>query len=184
MSQRGYTLFELLVVIAICAVTASFAITSAQAFFKREEARRVIDNLRILIQTGKTHALTHRRHLTICGSLDGKNCHPDWNSGLLLLEDANNNGVQDGSDQVLQYIALNIAPSTLSWSGFGGPRLSIENTGITFAGNGAFTYCRQDQDLLYRRQLIINRGGRVRLSKDSNHDGIHEDNSGNPVRCR
>ena len=49
MSQRGYTLFELLVVIAICAVTASFAITSAQAFFKREEARRVIDNLRILI---------------------------------------------------------------------------------------------------------------------------------------
>lgn len=183
MTQRGFTLTESLIVLTILSVLVSVAWPAINHFFKRHEAMKVVDSLQTLLSAGRAYALSNHRSLTLCGSSDSKRCDAVWTGGLLLLEDANRNGLVDGNDRILQFVALNIQPSQLVWRGFGGNKVIIERFGTTFASNGTFTYCWQDQDPLYRRQVVINRAGRVRKSQDRNRDGIHEDSSGQPISC-
>lgn len=179
---RGYTLIELLSVILITAILASLAVPLFNTLQKRIEALIVITRLENLINNSRNNALIHHRSLTICGS-HGIMCDNNWSKGILLLQDSNRNGIVDGTDQILNYVPLNIKRGTLTWRGFGGSRIVIESLGTTFSSNGSFTYCSLDNDPLYTRQVVINRGGRVRTSRDTNHDGIHEDGSGHNLIC-
>lgn len=181
--SRGFTLTEVLVTAVISAVTISVAIPSYSALIKTLEARNVAYSLQELVHFGRNYALRSHSALTICGSTDTFHCDGNWSRGALVMEDGNRNGVMDGNDRILQFVTFNLKQATLTWNGFSGSRVVIESFGTTFASNGTFTYCRQDSDPLYRRQVVINRGGRARLSRDINGDGIHENSQGVPIVC-
>ncbi len=183
MTQRGFTLIELLISVTILTIIITIALPSLNAVLKRREADNVVNTLQMVVQAGRIYALNSHHSLTICGSSDGKRCNASWSNRVLLMEDANRNGIIDGPDRVLQSETLNIQPSQLVWRGFGGNTIIIGSFGTTYASNGTFTYCRKDKDPFYSRQVVINRGGRARKSQDRNKDGIDEDSSGNPISC-
>lgn len=181
--SRGFTLVEILVTVFILAILATTANYNFQKLLKTHEANRISVELRSLIAFGRSYALTNRRSLTLCGSSNGYICDKNWAVGALMIEDANRNSIVDGADRVLRYLPLNLNGSTIKWSGFSGNQLIFESQGITYASNGTFTYCRNDKDALYSRQVIVSRGGRPRPSQDQNGDGIYEDTNGNTINC-
>ena len=179
---RGFSLIETLTVTLLISILTYIAIPLFHTLQQRIEILTVIRELENLINTSRHRALIHHQPLTICGS-QGTTCDNNWSKGILLLQDNNRNGVEDGSDKILKYIPLNITRGTLTWRGFSGTRIIIESLGTTFASNGSFTYCSLDNDPLYIRQVVVNRGGRVRVSRDINNDGIHEDSSSRNLVC-
>ncbi len=182
-SSHGFTLIELLSVTVILAILASIATPYCYTLHKRLEARIVTATLQELIHASRNYALNSHKALTICGSSDRVNCNGNWTVGALLMEDANRNGLLDGSDQILKFEGFDLSQAKLTWRGFSGNRVIIESFGTTLASNGSFTYCRLDADPLYRRQVIVNRAGRARPSRDANGDGIHENSQGSPIVC-
>lgn len=181
--SHGFTLIECLTTIAVLAVICSIAVSSYSALLKTIEARNTIFTLQQLIHASRNDALNSHKALTICGSSDSLHCDGHWTVGVLIIEDANRNGIAEGNDRILRFIGFHLTQATLTWRGFGGNRITVESFGTAFASNGTFTYCRNDTDPLYRRQVIISRGGRARLSRDTNGDGIHENSQGNPISC-
>lgn len=179
---RGYTLFELLIILSIISIFVAIAAPSLKQLRQRIETVTVIANVEELLNGARIHALINHQTLTVCGSR-GTICDNDWTKGILVFRDVNRNGVINSTDELLNYVPLNIQSATLAWRGFGGNRIVIEHTGTTFASNGSLLYCPNDSNPLYIRQIVINRGGRVRHSRDTNQDGIHEDANGNNLIC-
>ena len=181
--SRGFTLVEMLVAVCILSILIITANYNFQKILKTQEANRISIELRNIVSFGRSYALNNRRSLTLCGSSNGLLCDKNWSVGALIIEDANRNAIVDGADRVLRYLPLNLAASTIKWKGFSGNQLIFESQGITYASNGTFTYCRNDQESLYSRQVIVSRGARSRPSQDTNNDGVHEDSNGDPINC-
>jgi len=77
------------------------------------------------------------------------------------------------------------AGETLQWRAFQSrPYLQIEPSGFMRHQSGNFTWCPASRNARFARQLVVNATGRVRLSQDTDGDGIHEDSAGNPLHCR
>lgn len=182
-NSRGFSLLELLTAMTVFGIILAFTSINMHHWLKRYQAYLTSTELHLLVLHARTYAVTHHRPLTLCGSSNGKLCDKKWDKGALLFEDANRNGMIDNIDIVIQYKEFNLKNAKLSWQGFGGSRLVFESMGITYASNGTFTYCEQDNNPLYSRQVIVNRGGRPRKSIDKNGDGLHEDSTGQPIQC-
>lgn len=180
--MKGFSLTELLVITLISSILALWAAHSSTLLQKKIELYTTLYQLKQLIDVNKNRALTKHQALTICGSR-GTVCDQSWSVGILLFQDNNRNGIIEQNDVVITYLPLQLKTATLSWRGFNTTRLVIEPLGITFASNGSFTYCPNDNDRSYIRQIVVNRGGRVRLSRDSNSDGIHENGNGQALTC-
>ncbi len=179
----GFTLIEQLTIVILVVIISQIAMTQYDLFLKKIEAITVNAEIKNLMVSGRNLALQSHCALTICGSSTGSSCDNNWNSGALLVQDHNRNGLIDGSDRILQFLPLNIRSADLTWHGFSGNRITIEAFGTTYASNGTFNYCSKDHNPQLHRQIVINRGGRVRSSIDTNHDGIHEDSQGIPIVC-
>jgi len=180
---RGFTLIELLVTITVFCIVTLFANHNFSHWRKTQQSYRTSIELQHSIHFARAYAISNRRPLTFCGTLDQQSCASDWSKGALLFEDGNRNGVIDNADRIIKYVPLSLNNAKLRWNGFSGQRLIFESMGITYASNGTFTYCELDKNPLYSRQVIVSRGGRARLSKDKNGDGFHEDINGNVITC-
>lgn len=183
MRQQGFALAELCVVLAICAILSTFAFQKMQGILARVEVTRITAELYQLCLSARAKAAHIKLPLTLCGSRNGLVCDHQWATGALLFIDKNRNHILDADDSRLEYRAFQISPATLKWQGFGEKVLSIEGLGIPFASNGSFSYCSADKQPVYRRQVIVNRSGRVRVSMDRNGDGIHEAADGGNIDC-
>ena len=181
--SHGFSLIECLTAMAVLAIIYCIAVPSYSALLKSIEARSTIFTLQQLIHASRNDALNSHKALTICGSGDSLHCDGNWTIGVLIMEDANRNGIVEGSDRILKFIDLHLKQATLTWRGFSGSRVTVESLGTAFASNGAFNYCGNDSDPLYHRQVIVSRGGRAKLSRDTNGDGVHENSQGNPISC-
>lgn len=181
-NMKGFSLTELLVTTLILSILALWAANLSSQLQKTIELYTTLNRVKQLIDVNKHRALNKHQALTICGSR-GESCDQNWSVGILLFQDNNRNGVIEQNDAVIEYVPLHLKTANLSWRGFNTTRLVIEPLGITFASNGSFNYCPKDNDRSYIRQIVINRGGRVRFSRDSNADGIHENGNGEPLTC-
>jgi len=180
---RGFTLIELLVAITIFCIVTLVANHNFSHWRKTQQAYRTSIEVQHVIHFARAYAISNRRPLTFCGTLDQQTCVNNWSKGALLFEDGNRNGVIDNADRIIKYVPLDLNNAKLTWHGFSGQRLIFESMGITYASNGTFTYCELDKNPLYSRQVIVSRGGRARLSKDNNGDGFHEDSNGGMINC-
>lgn len=180
---RGYTLIETLTTIIIIGIILLFAQSNMSAWKKRQQAELSYKELRQMVSFARNHAIGSRRPLTLCGSSNGTLCDNNWSVGVLLFEDANRNALIDEADYILKYWPLTLQQAKLTWSGFGGTKMTFEIMGITSASNGTFTYCELDKNPLYSRQVIVSRGARARLSQDKNGDGLHDNTQGNTIVC-
>ena len=97
--------------------------------------------------------------------------------------DKNGDRQYNNDDTLLYQFYSEDEKSTLTWRAFG-HRKSLQwlETGITNHQNGSFEFCyagKADK----ARGLFLTKAGRIRFSKDSNGDNIHENSTGKPISC-
>lgn len=180
----GFTLIELLFVILITCLLSFMAAGMWSSLKLRMEARSVIATLANSLYLARNTAISTQMPVTVCGSRNATVCDGQWQSGVLVFSDVNGQESPSASAKILGFYPTVSPTSVIAWRGFGSKtHVRFDRMGRTSASNGGFVYCPGNKDVHYARQVIINRGGRVRFSADRDGDGMHEDASGNTLRC-
>lgn len=178
--QLGITLLEMMITLAIAAILVTIVAPGAQSILQKNQIAAEINDVSAALQFARFQAIEQQRTTIVCPSSDYSQCdNDDWRLAKIVFTDANGNGRRDANEALL----FSTQPMS-STNAMTGPDQSIrfdDFGGITAATS--ILLCPNNNNDELARQLDINLQGKVRLSRDTNNDGVHEDDAGNSLDC-
>lgn len=181
--DRGFTLVEILIVVVIAGIVLASGLPHYRQLVARHQATTVVNWLISSIHFARYNAASKGITVTLC-ALEGNRCTKNWHRGLALFVDNNQNGRLDSEEKVLANIKPVTEVGSIAWRSFGRkPYLQFTAMGHTNFQNGNITYCPKDQNILYRRQIVITVQGRPRRVHTRNLAGQPIDRQGRVLKC-
>ncbi len=159
---RGVTLTELLCCVAVAGVLASQGLPALSGMFDRARVNSAAGDMRAAIMAARLHAMQRAQRVDVVPVAD-----QDWNSGWVVIIDANNNQQLDPGETVLRpssrpsgaaQVSAMLSDSKrayLAFSASGRPRSAASPTQSQF---GSFVFSHGQE----KRKLVIGFLGRVR----------------------
>lgn len=183
-SHRGVTLIELAVAMVVLGVLAAAAVPSFVRLLRDARRATVLSELTASLNLARAEALSRGLPVSVCRSADATSCNSgSWERGWVVFVN-NDNDVPAAIDagEVILKVRQETQPSyTLA------PNSNYANF-ITYRADGTvnnlgrITYC-DPRGAAAARAVLINAAGRARLSRDTDHDGIDEDEAGVDLVC-
>lgn len=164
---------------AVLFVIMTVGIPSMQVMLIKTQVTSQINELSAVIQFARHTAINEQASAVMCPTTNFSTCSADWNDPKIVFADFDGDGSRGDGEDILAGAGNILANFNLT-----GP-----NSSISFQGNGAVAspatllLCHKDNEATFARALIISLQGRVKLSRDSDEDGVHEDNSGTDLSC-
>lgn len=179
----GYTLLELMVTLSIAAILLLVALPSFAHIFKSNDMSATLNQVTSLLNNARYTAISNKNIVTLCPSKDFESCSGTWSDGAIMFNDYDGDRQFNNNDQPLRTWQPSSSNISLSFRAFGYKKsLQWLPTGITNHQNGTFVFCYQNAPK-YSKALIMTKSGRIRVSQDSDNDGIDELASGDPLPC-
>lgn len=180
----GITLLELLLALAVLGVLLGIALPDMSDWAEAARARTVTRSLAAQIALARSTAAARQQWVSICPTVDQLACGGSWREGSMVFSDRNGDRRVNQDDAVIRLHGPLPEGETLQWRAFQSrPYLQIEPSGFMRYQNGNFTWCPASRDVRFARQLVVNATGRVRVSRDTDGDGIDEDSAGQALSC-
>ncbi len=183
--HQGLSVSELMIALAIAAVLAGVAAPGMSSLVNRQQADAAIGQLIGAVQLTRQIAISRRVTTTLCPGR-GPRCgrRNTWHEGAMIFLDGNANSRRDAGEAIVQQLPPLAAGYRVYWRSFRNRKsLSMKPTGLTDWQNGNMLVCPPGDDPRRIRQLVVNAQGRVRVSRDSDGDGLVEGSDGRPVAC-
>ncbi len=181
--SSGFTLIELLISISIFSILIGLASPSFSNILDESQVSANVQRLTQTLQLSRSKAISDNVKVTVCPVDKSLNCGADWSTGYMAFVDNNGDRQFNENDILLIQFYSEDERSTLNWRAFGHKKsLQWLETGITNHQNGSFEFCYSDK-AKNSRALFITKAGRIRYSKDTNGDEIHENSTGNAIAC-
>ncbi len=177
--QKGLSLIELMITLSILMIILTAVGPSIQSILIKNRVISEINELSSIIQYARHQAIDEQTLVSVCPSTDYTNCSTNWNDPKMVFIDSNADTTRNADEPLLVSIEA-LSPTNIM--------TSSENI-IQFTETGqasqasALLLCHQDKKAEYARALNVTVQGRVRLSTDSNKDGVFEDTSGINLSC-
>lgn len=182
--NHGFTLLRLLVAVAIMSILTTQALPAMRDISASSTATSTINQIFQYLQYARSLALSHSRHITVCGYDEGDLCASDWEHGIKVFHDANVNGDQDPGETTMRVFRFPAGESYIDLNAsFGVSYIRFTPLGTTYNGNGNVVYCAKAGDTKFAKVLIYYRSGRVYVGQDENDNGIPENGSGDDISC-
>ncbi|TDF38692.1 pilus assembly protein [Alteromonadaceae bacterium M269] len=168
-----------MITVAIVGVLLTTVVPNARGLLIRNRIVAEVNYTSSLMQFARHTAIDEQAVTIMCPSTDFSNCTADWTQPKIVFVDANNNGTRNDDEELL--VGSEQSHDTHAITG--------PNAPIRFSGNGTVAspatilFCHNGREAEFARALILSLQGRVKLSADSNNDGIYEDNNGMPLSC-
>lgn len=159
----GFSLIELLVALAVLVILVTVAIPGYQRFIARNEVAAEVMRLKTALTLTRSAAITRRRTVTLCPSVDMTQCQIDDNAGgqAWLATLAIFDGRGEPGDELIREFGESRLPS-LSYRDDDRP-VRYAALGRSSGYNGTFRLCgRHDEGA----RVIVNNVGRVRIDSD------------------
>lgn len=177
--SRGFTVIELLVTLAVLSVVLMLAVPAFSRFTQKRAIELRSWEIRSALQLGRQLAVSQQQVWKVCTLDSGMQCTKENGVEIAVFRDDNNNHQLDAGEQLEKQLPLTDMQITLSASGRSYVRFKKNGESME---SGNFEVCASDQRFEFGRRVIIFRSGRIRLSQDSNGDGLDEAN-GVTIRC-
>jgi len=178
-AQYGMTLLEMLVTLAIAAIVLTAIAPNVQSIVAKNRTSSELNELSSVMQFARYTAIDQSTTTLLCPSSDFANCANDWNLPKIVFVDENGNGDRDNSEALL--MATQAITSSNKMTGPAGPIIFLESGTINTATS--IKICPKDNNVKYAKSINVNAQGRVRVSIDSDKNGIYEDTNGNDLSC-
>jgi type IV fimbrial biogenesis protein FimT len=177
--QKGVTLIEMLITLAIMAIAITAVAPSIQSILIKNRIVGEINELSAVIQFARSQAIDQQITTMVCPSSDYSVCSNNWNDPKIVFIDSDGSGDRGASEELLATTGAISDNNELS-----GPvnPLFFSATGEA-AANSSLILCHVNKQAEYARQLSLSLQGRVKMSSDSDRNGIHEDTTGTPLSC-
>jgi type IV fimbrial biogenesis protein FimT len=182
-NNKGLTLIEVMIVISIIALLAALSIPSFNNSLRRQQVSGETNTLFSLVYFARSEAIKRNKVITICKSDDANQCGGDWTNGWIVFSDNDKDGSRDNGELLI--LSGKIGEDyRLEWTAFGSNNyIRFTSNGLTLSQNGTFKICPSDNDETFARAVVISKTARVRLTKDSDRNGIYEDANSNDLTC-
>jgi len=171
--NRAYTLYELLLTLGLAALVLAIGVPSFSATVARQRQSVEINALFHAVHLARKTSITRRRVVSICPSVDGRDCldSRNWSNGWILFENTDRDSPPrvDAGESILHHHVV-------------GDTVTIEANRKAFtlrstvlrATNGTLVVCDRE-GRTPARALVISFTGRPRVAS--------ERTSGEPFRC-
>ncbi|MDM7861590.1 GspH/FimT family pseudopilin [Alteromonas sp. ASW11-36] len=180
LSSAGVSLIELLISVCIVTVVVTTAAPNLTLFIQRQRTIAELNELSYAIRMARHLAIDTQRQISLCPAADFVHCdHSNWSVAKIIFHDRNNNRQRDANEELL-YGSM---PARTGIDISGPKRI------VAFYGDGAsstpatFRLCPSKSQAKLERAIVISLQGRVRLSRDYNHDEVHELRPGIGIGC-
>jgi len=176
-STSGFTLLELIIAISIAGILMAMAIPSFNNVIRNNRLTTYTNELVTSLNLARSEAVKRGVSVSVRRIASGTGTY--WGtSGWNVFVDNDEDGILDTGEEVLRTYPALPAPFTLAGSNtnfLNFVRFKADGTSNTF---GSFAVCAEATPKPYTSKLIIIRPlGRIRIAKDSNNDGIPEDDT-------
>ena len=172
--MNGFTLIELLVTLAVVAIVVTIGMPSYSALMRHYQMTSAVNGMVSLLTLARVEAVRRQTLITVCPTADEQTCATDWSLPVMIFADPNRDETRGSDEPLLRVLSPS---STTSWTA-NLNYFQYRANGMVNGTMGSLFYCHESRELEYARRLVINLGGRVRLSQDRNRDGIHEEING------
>jgi len=170
----GFTLVEVLVVLALASILLSLAAPSLAAMVGSMRLTVAVNSLFSSLMLARSEAIKRKSRVVVCKSANGEGCVTagGWEQGWIVFHDANNNGIRDAGEVLLQQQQALPPGVRLSGNSPFANYVSYTATGTTSYVSGAFqagtlTACNESATQGDARQIVISSAGRPRTVKTS-----------------
>jgi type IV fimbrial biogenesis protein FimT len=177
--QKGVALVELMITVSIVAIILAFVGPSIQGILIKNRIVAEINESSYLIQYARHHAIDEQAQVVVRPSKDYSVCSSDWNDPKIVFIDNDNNAIRGVTEELL--VTLGATSST---------SLMTNSTNvIKFSGTGEanlateILLCHNDNIVDHTRSLSVSLQGRVKMSADSDRNGVNENSAGAELLC-
>ncbi|MGE6434217.1 GspH/FimT family pseudopilin [Shewanella baltica] len=162
--QKGFSLIELIISLAVLTILLTGGVPSLTDVYTQYRADSSIRIIQQTLQFARNQAITLNRTVTACAVIDEK-CVQNWQVGLTVFIDTNNNNQLDDIDKKLYITNAFDSKDIVKYNR---TAIRFQPDGLASGTNGTLKYCPSSATSPYSRAVIVNQAGRVRLSKNSN----------------
>lgn len=170
----GFSLPELMVVMALIAVLLAAAVPSFGAMTDTVRLNALQSDLLAHLQLARSEAIKRAARVAVCKSADKRRCATagGWEQGWIVFFDANNDGVRDAAETLVQSGDGAVGGLLASGNQNVARYVSFDSDGEARMASGAFqagtiTMCRASAGPVDARQIVINAFGRPRVQKST-----------------
>ncbi|MDR9423734.1 MAG: GspH/FimT family pseudopilin [Marinobacter sp.] len=181
--SAGFTLVELLVVIALISLIASYTIPSVEKLVDNSRRHASVSDMVMLINLARNSAILEQVTVTLCPLDETDTCTHDWNTRPITIfrDPDSDRALADDSD----IIRVSEVVEGGEWDAntSSRPYFRFFPSGMASYAVGNMIWCPKGNDSHLAAQIVVNMGGRLRLSEDQDGDGMIEDANGHTVTC-
>lgn len=176
---QGFSLIELMITLVVAAIVLTLAVPSLSDVVTRNRVTAEINALIATLNEGRSEAIKRGRPVSLCKSGNGTSCGGNWQDGWLLFEDVDSDGTLDAGETPIKISnGFTSGSDTLTYTATNS-YVQFKSDGFVLQ-TGTFKLCESGGAAKYARAAYISPTGRVRLSSDSNSNGIHDDGQTTP----
>ena len=183
----GFTLVELVVTLTVLGILTGIAVPQFTEFLRNSRRAATINELVASLTLARSEAVRRGVQVVVCKAVDDTAClsgaGDTWQAGWLVFvnTDADSPPVVDPDETVLKVRTDQAGAYQLR------PSAAVDDF-IVFGADGSamlppppprasFTYC-DTRGAPRARAVVVSPVGRIRLSVDTNADGVEEDDDG------
>lgn len=161
---KGFSLIELMTTLAVSAILLAIGVPSFADFYTKNRADSSIRQIQQTLWFARNQAISLNKRVTVC-ALIAEKCDANWQAGLTVFIDINNNNQLDSNDKILTTTNPFHSKDTVKYN-----RAVIRflPDGLASGTNGTLKYCPSSPTSPYSQAIVINQAGRARISMDSN----------------
>jgi len=155
--KNGFSLIELMVTLAVAAILLAVGIPGMQSLMEGSRVRNATNEILSDLLYARSQAVNLGIEITVCPLDSSKTCVSDWNLGMSIFIDENDNQKLDATEATIRVANPMSSIDKLIFNN--GSWLSFNPEGVT-TKNGTFSYCTNSQD---PAGIVLSQSGRARI---------------------